>query len=114
MLCFWLYFAVLYVIILTCFFLSSRRRHTICAVVTGVQTCALPIYPAGLSVRAVNAIQCHLHSRWGSQSWSRRGRDVGTCHERGNQPLSFSAPVVVAGAVAAAAAVVARFASGCH
>src|SRR3546814_1512301 len=22
---------------------SSRRRHTICAVVTGVQTCALPI-----------------------------------------------------------------------
>src|SRR3546814_8552977 len=25
------------------FFLSSRRRHTICSVVTGVQTCALPI-----------------------------------------------------------------------
>src|SRR3546814_9327718 len=25
------------------FFLSSRRRHTICALVTGVQTCALPI-----------------------------------------------------------------------
>src|SRR3546814_3175211 len=24
-------------------FFSSRRRHTICAVVTGVQTCALPI-----------------------------------------------------------------------
>src|SRR3546814_18826634 len=27
---------------LRCFF-SSRRRHTICALVTGVQTCALPI-----------------------------------------------------------------------
>src|SRR3546814_8400656 len=28
------------------FFLSSRRRHTSCALVTGVQTCALPIlYP---------------------------------------------------------------------
>src|SRR3546814_3386163 len=27
------------------FFLSSRRRHTRCALVTGVQTCALPIYP---------------------------------------------------------------------
>src|SRR3546814_1117610 len=27
------------------FFFSSRRRHTICALVTGVQTCALPIYP---------------------------------------------------------------------
>src|SRR3546814_2520716 len=27
-----------------CFFFSSRRRHTICALVTGVQTCALPIW----------------------------------------------------------------------
>src|SRR3546814_2053509 len=26
------------------FFFSSRRRHTRCALVTGVQTCALPIY----------------------------------------------------------------------
>src|SRR3546814_7847677 len=25
------------------FFFSSSRRHTICALVTGVQTCALPI-----------------------------------------------------------------------
>src|SRR3546814_7987245 len=32
------------------FFFSSRRRHTSCALVTGVQTCALPIFadaPAG-------------------------------------------------------------------
>src|SRR3546814_5535472 len=28
---------------LICFFFSSRRRHTRCALVTGVQTCALPI-----------------------------------------------------------------------
>src|SRR3546814_4887885 len=28
---------------LGCFFFSSRRRHTRCALVTGVQTCALPI-----------------------------------------------------------------------
>src|SRR3546814_18349280 len=27
-----------------CFLFSSRRRHTRCALVTGVQTCALPIY----------------------------------------------------------------------
>src|SRR3546814_2420324 len=27
------------------FFFASRRRHTRCALVTGVQTCALPIYP---------------------------------------------------------------------
>src|SRR3546814_1543574 len=35
------------------FFFSSRRRHTRCASVTGVQTCALPIwrqsYQIGLS-----------------------------------------------------------------
>src|SRR3546814_7038309 len=28
------------------FFFSSRRRHTRCALVTGVQTCALPIWGA--------------------------------------------------------------------
>src|SRR3546814_10830229 len=27
------------------FFFSIRRRHTRCALVTGVQTCALPIWP---------------------------------------------------------------------
>src|SRR3546814_3797426 len=33
------------------FFFSSRRRHTRCALVAGVQTCALPIYPqAGAAV----------------------------------------------------------------
>src|SRR3546814_17910198 len=30
-------------IISYCFFFSSTRRHTRCALVTGVQTCALPI-----------------------------------------------------------------------
>src|SRR3546814_11061571 len=34
------------------FFFSSRRRHTRCALVTGVQTCALPISDA-LSVRLI-------------------------------------------------------------
>src|SRR3546814_4798600 len=36
-------------------FFSSRRRHTSCALVTGVQTCALPIY-----ARAI-AAGCRLH-----------------------------------------------------
>src|SRR3546814_7448913 len=31
------------VLLLLYFFFSSRRRHTRCALVTGVQTCALPI-----------------------------------------------------------------------
>src|SRR3546814_9261067 len=35
------YFITAYMLIL--FFFSSRRRHTRCALVTGVQTCALPI-----------------------------------------------------------------------
>src|SRR3546814_7096288 len=33
------------------FFFSSRRRHTRCALVTGVQTCALPIFLALLDRR---------------------------------------------------------------
>src|SRR3546814_10102608 len=43
----WLYtFLILFVQLSLCFilvFFSSRRRHTRCALVTGVQTCALPI-----------------------------------------------------------------------
>src|SRR3546814_17479239 len=31
------------------FFFSSRRRHTSCALVTGVQTCALPIWLGRIS-----------------------------------------------------------------
>src|SRR3546814_459165 len=39
-------------------FLSSRRRHTRCALVTGVQTCALPILPARRA-RAPDPVQAH-------------------------------------------------------
>src|SRR3546814_15779436 len=36
-----------FVVVCVCFFFfSSRRRHTRCALVTGVQTCALPICAA--------------------------------------------------------------------
>src|SRR3546814_9221582 len=38
-----LYYSGLGVGVLCEFFFSSRRRHTRCALVTGVQTCALPI-----------------------------------------------------------------------
>src|SRR3546814_5987518 len=31
-------------LVVTIYFISSRRRHTRCALVTGVQTCALPIF----------------------------------------------------------------------
>src|SRR3546814_5994414 len=33
----------IYLVVCFFFFFSSRRRHTRCALVTGVQTCALPI-----------------------------------------------------------------------
>src|SRR3546814_8550485 len=39
----WLVFVV-FLCKLGCFLFSSRRRHTRCALVTGVQTCALPIF----------------------------------------------------------------------
>src|SRR3546814_2671076 len=51
------------------FFFSSRRRHTRCALVTGVQTCALPIwehpersgrYPMSSSERSILVV---VHSR---------------------------------------------------
>src|SRR3546814_11186106 len=37
------------VLVYLMFLFSSRRRHTRCALVTGVQTCALPIFLAGLA-----------------------------------------------------------------
>src|SRR3546814_7874546 len=39
------------------FFFSSRRRHTRCALVTGVQTCALPIFANLLIVAAENLVR---------------------------------------------------------
>src|SRR3546814_1530031 len=38
------------------FFFSSRRRHTRCALVTGVQTCALPIYSLQISPEILGLI----------------------------------------------------------
>src|SRR3546814_1430969 len=35
------------------FFFASRRRHTRCALVTGVQTCALPISASGGGTKMV-------------------------------------------------------------
>src|SRR3546814_2440766 len=44
--CFRLYYLSI-IFMWCCFFFSSRRRHTSCTLVTGVQTCALPICRAG-------------------------------------------------------------------
>src|SRR3546814_9725793 len=55
------------------FFFSSRRRHTRCALVTGVQTCALPISPAKAAIFSrlsdfQEAVLCQSHSTF--KSWS--------------------------------------------
>src|SRR3546814_946709 len=39
-----LYLVIFHFSVTRVFFFSSRRRHTRCALVTGVQTCALPIF----------------------------------------------------------------------
>src|SRR3546814_18935196 len=50
-----------------CFFFSSRRRHTRCALVTGVQTCALPIC----------SLFFHSNDDGAGNPWNRRAVVVG-------------------------------------
>src|SRR3546814_9403323 len=62
------------------FFFSSRRRHTICALVTGVQTCALPISDrAMVEMLAFVGAAPRLHPRFGVMRLRRLrpGRIVG-------------------------------------
>src|SRR3546814_2740613 len=53
------------------FFFSRRRRHTVCALVTGVQTCALPIL-ASIILTGLSSARAH-HRRgsvgWGMVAW---------------------------------------------
>src|SRR3546814_4053221 len=53
-----------------CFFFSSRRRHTICALVTGVQTCALPI--------CLSPVASGSYARSRNEQASRQRSDVDT------------------------------------
>src|SRR3546814_9720020 len=52
------------------FFFSSRRRHTRCALVTGVQTCALPIYGVvcghihSAEMRAIDGVDYYNDGDW--------------------------------------------------
>src|SRR3546814_300401 len=45
------------------FFFSSRRRHTRCALVTGVQTCALPISGKSVTLQELCASLCGAGAR---------------------------------------------------
>src|SRR3546814_941114 len=75
------------------FFFSSRRRHTRCALVTGVQTCALPIfepsasgrpYPLRSDVRVLRRPSASNFFRQRYRSEERRvGKEcVSTCRSR--------------------------------
>src|SRR3546814_454430 len=68
---------------IVCFFFSSGRRHTRCALVTGVQTCALPIYRsdrggrAGFRARLLHAqrsLSCDQGRCSRAQAFPRRSR----------------------------------------
>src|SRR3546814_5784196 len=51
-------------ILLWDFFFSSRRRHTSCALVTGVQTCALPIWALELTILCATRTSETLNATW--------------------------------------------------
>src|SRR3546814_4280057 len=53
------------------FFFSSRRRHTRCALVTGVQTCALPIHINDEFTASLVISRCHI-SPAGGLRWKVR------------------------------------------
>src|SRR3546814_7754590 len=71
------------------FFFSSRRRHTRCALVTGVQTCALPICGPRLrvdtGVRSGSVVSPFYDSMLAKViAWGRTRGEIGraSCRER--------------------------------
>src|SRR3546814_8914862 len=72
---FWLCFPYFYLFF---FFFSSRRRHTRCALVTGVQTCALPISRPGRRRRHRRHPAAGPHVRHGPRDG--RPLDAGVHH----------------------------------
>src|SRR3546814_7697362 len=65
-----MYVLLLFISIFLLFFFSSRRRHTRCALVTGVQTCALPIF---VSAKPGNRFEGHVSAGY---DFERDGYDV--------------------------------------
>src|SRR3546814_5078482 len=67
-----MYVLLFYIYVCVIFFFSSRRRHTRCALVTGVQTCALPISNRQVSRWKYLSWQTYLCHKWtGVTCWSR-------------------------------------------
>src|SRR3546814_4395633 len=73
------------------FFFSSRRRHTRCALVTGVQTCALPISDesARLELRDVKIVKDESTGERILEIEVRGKRGVGFCKSMPGAILPF-------------------------
>src|SRR3546814_3695902 len=67
------------------FFFSSRRRHTRCALVTGVQTCALPIFLVSTWGRGLSTGRArHSKKVQASSTSSARAKPCGPIIRQGN------------------------------
>src|SRR3546814_10688557 len=80
------------------FFFSSRRRHTRCALVTGVQTCALPISSftalSNSSDRPRSAKLIYCPEKW-SRRHARLIRPGHAQHSRNCQEFPHSPPEIL-------------------
>src|SRR3546814_14417827 len=65
--------------ILVWFFFSSRRRHTRCALVTGVQTCALPISGAAFPPECFPSARRKRTGRYAGRRNRRAPEDRAQC-----------------------------------
>src|SRR3546814_2318943 len=84
------------IVFLIFFFFSSRRGHTRCALVTGVQTCALPILRTLLDPRDGQAIDRGL-LLWFPGPASFTGEDLGELHLHGGRAVVAAALDALAG-----------------
>src|SRR3546814_6501060 len=92
------FFVYSVVVIVHVFFFSSRRRHTRCALVTGVQTCALPISACTRSWHGCSSSTEPSPARYG-----RPGRGGALCDQAPrlwtlHWPLAPTLPTLASGA----------------
>src|SRR3546814_7972412 len=73
-----------YILYIGSVFFSSRRRHTRCALVTGVQTCALPIFWRGTGAGAAAGDDPGGPAGQGQGTGRAAGGEIGraSCRER--------------------------------
>src|SRR3546814_9203372 len=73
-------------LLLLFFFFSSRRRHTRCALVTGVQTCALPISARAVGIAIRRGAASRIATRRRTASRRAPGGIAARCITTGCHP----------------------------